>query len=365
VASWRQPIGTYVRNTPDWFQARQCFATAYADFSTLAPIVVGATGTNTNTAIVPSGTRINDLMLACFNAANATQAPSPGPWTLLQNVTAANPGFWWWKYFQAGDPSSFTSTNTLTVTGGNLVTVRGAAVGSTNPFDTLGSGVPNTNPMTAAAITATGSEPELLLLQLYTGIFNKWNATPGYTELANISDVSLGNSPGMALASTLGTGTIPAVTTSFSALVSNNSQYQQVLIPRATFSPYASLYNNATDGSVLYVTGLEVDFDAADQLLVSLNSGLDTVPYALPYGVFPKNPLAAGPPGMLFSAPGSQLLGYIFQSPPNTTSYRRRPSDGDYVAIIPPGYALVVTNANLGAKRMAASFDYFYLPSAA
>jgi hypothetical protein len=365
VASWRQPIGTYTRNTPDWFQARQCFASAFADFSTAAPIVVGASGTNTNTAVVPAGTRINDLMLANFSAATITQAPTPGTWNLLQNITGSSNNGWWWRYFQAGDPTSFTSTNTGLTTGGNLVTIRGAAIGSTNPFDTKAFGTPNANPMTAPAITATGSEPELLLLQLLCPIFAKWNATPGYTELANISDPVSGNSPGMALASTLGTGTIPASSTSFVGGAVTLSSFQQVLIPRATFSPYASLYNNATDGSVIYVTGLEVEFDAADQLLVSLNSGLDTVPYALPYGTFPKNPLDASPPGVLFSAPGSQLLGFIFQSPPTITSYNRRPSDGDYVAVIPPGYALVVTNGNFGAKRMGVGFDYFYLPSAA
>jgi hypothetical protein len=365
VPSYRTPKGSYTRNTSDWFQGRQCFATAYADFSSLAPSVVAATETKSNNCLVPAGTRINDLMLACFWAATHTQSPSPGTWNLVQDITGSGVNFWWWKYYQAGDPSSFTSTNSLTIAGGNIVTVRGAAVSAT-PFDVMAFGQATAEPVVAPAITATGSEPELLILQLATAIFNTLSPTPGYTALANISDPIAGNSPAMSASSLVGTGTFPSVSTNFTFPVGDKTaNWQQLVIPRAVFSPYASLYNNATDGSVLYVTGVEVEFDAADQLLLSLNSGTDIVPYAAPYGVFAKNPLAANPPGVLFSGPASTLIGYLFQSAPNITSYQRRPSDGDYVAIIPPGFALVATNANLGAKRMAASFDYFYLPSSA
>jgi hypothetical protein len=364
VASYRAPLGAYVRNTNDWWQAKQCYAVAYADFTTISPLVIGASETNNNTALVPPGTQINDLLLACFNCANSSQTPTPGTWNLLQAVVGATNNPWFWKYYAKGDPSAFVSSNSLSIMGGNLVTVRGAAVGSNNPFDTMAIGEPDANPMTAPAITGTSMYPELLLLQLGAHIYSKWNSTPGYTELANISDQVSGNSPGMALASTTGTGTFPASTTSFSAPTSNDCGYQQVLIPRAVFSPYASLYNNATDGSVFYVTGLAVDFDAEDQLTIAINQGTDTVPYAVPYGVFSKNAMIQAPPGVLYSGPGSQLIGYVYQSPPTLTHFQRDPADADYIAIIPPGYNLSVTNSNLGAKRMAAYFDYVVLPNA-
>jgi hypothetical protein len=364
VATWRNPIGVYSRNTPDWFQAKQCFGTAYADFSSASPIVVGATGTNSNTAAVPAGVRINDLLLACFNVANDTQPPTPGTWNLLQTLSGTAVNYWWWKYVQKGDPTSYTSSNSLTITGGNLVAVRGAAVGSNNPFDVMANGQPNANPMTIPAINGSASEPELYLLQLYCNIFNAWGSVAGYTQLANISDPVSGNSPGMALYSNTGINFASTSATHTATGPGTEDNYQQVLIPRASYFPYASLYNNATDGSVLFVTGLKVEFDAEDQLQLALNQGADAVEYEAPYGTYSKNPLIQQPVGLLYQVPASTFVNYLYQSPPTITEFQLYPGNGDYIAIIPPGWNLSVTNGNFGAKRMGAFFDYLVLPNA-
>ena len=365
MASFRTPKGSYTRNTPDWFQGYQAFASAYQKLATNGPTVVGATQSGGNTVAVPAGTRINDLEMICAVVASLTQKPTYGTWTLLQPLSGVQNNPWWWRYAAAGDPSSFTVPNTLSDSGIFMVTIRGAAIGAANPFDTMAIGEPDTKPMTAPAITGTSANPELLLLNLGASVFSKWSATPGYTALANISDPSLGTSPAMALASTVGTGTIPSSTTACTAPTNNLCGYQQVLIPQGVFPLYASLFNSATDGRVIYVTGLEVDFDAADQLLISINSGPDSVPYTAPFGVFPKNPNSGMPVGTLYQMPGSQLIGYVLQTPSTITHFLRRPTDGDYIAVLPPGYSLAVSSANLGATEMGANFDFFVLPGSA
>lgn len=363
MSAFRKPKGNYARTTPDWFNARQCFASAFGDVTSDSPSLIGATSNAGFTCPVPAGVTTGDLLLALVPSASTP--PTVGTWAQAQSAAGFHIGPVFYHYVAPGDPASYSADGSSAIGGFIIVAVRNAGMSGVPPFDALAIANSGASPQAVAAATPTSGKSELYFLWQQTAIFNTWGAAPGLTQLANLSDPAHGNTNGLQLSSFVTDTTIAGENVAYTGGGGAVAGYQQMFLERTIFGTYASLFNNATDGSVLYVTGLEVDFDAADQLLVMIRQGADQNPYSAPFGCFSTNPQYGGPVGTLFSVQSiaSNLVAYILQTPKNVITYSRRPSDGSYIAILPPGYSLAVTNGNMGAKQISASFDYLVLPN--
>lgn len=312
---------------------------------------------------MPAGTQIGDIIFAVINSAGSAHPPTVGTWNILHDNDATGWNTIFWHRVVAGDPSSYSADGSSVIGGGGLVAVRGLSPTGTPSFDVIAQGTTSATPIVAPLITPTSGKGELYLLWNNIGIYDTLGASPGLTSLWNVSDPTYGNTTGLSLSQTNGSTAFASSSTPYSTKEPSGGLYQQLLLERATYGPYASLYNNATDGSVLYVTGVTVDFDVADQLQVYLVSGPDSAPYAAPYGCFANNPRNPAPVGQLFSTPIQQAIAFLYETPSTVSHYQLEPSPGSYIVALPPGYGLALTHGANLAKQFGAHFDYLVLPS--
>lgn len=104
-----------------------------------------------------------------------------------------------------------------------------------------------------------------------------------------------------------------------------------------------ALYNNDTRGRSFYIYVAYWSTDIQDALVMGYGYGPGASPLASPYGCWPLNPLNTAVPGIVYSDVTPVQNGPIlYQSSQAANAWQVGSESGAPIAIIPPGWSLVV-----------------------
>ena len=116
---------------------------------------------------------------------------------------------------------------------------------------------------------------------------------------------------------------------------------------------YGALFNNDPVGRTFRITQIRIGADIADNLLVAIGSGPGAGLQGLGQVINPLDPRLPFPSGAWYVDydPNDIIAFEVYTNAPRTDLFLEAPGDGA-IAIIPPTFALVLSNQKPAAKQV-------------